>query len=132
MKKSIFILLMVTMISCRSNYKILVSHPSVADGEIHGYNLENFFENKKEIKNAKVKDFELLSKEINLIKDSLSKCTPLPYSGENFGIYKYVFVVSTDTLYSTSTFEGWRYGDKVCKYEKFSPILIEQVLKSSN
>lgn len=127
-------MLMVTMISCKSNYKIFVFYPNpnIGDSEIHGYNLEKFFENKKVIRKANIKDFKLLSEEIDLLKYSLNKCPPLPNSGEKFGVYKYAFVVSNDTLYSTSTFKGWRYRDKVCKYEKFSPILIEQILKSSN
>jgi hypothetical protein len=132
MKKIIFLsLVLILIVSCKTNYKILVSQPTLSDDEIHGYNLREFFKNKKDIRQVKIKDIEMLSREINLIKDSLNKIPALPDFGEKFGIYKYAFVISDDTLYSTSTFEGWRYENRVGKYEVFSSKLKAQIIKSS-
>lgn len=132
MKKKMFLsLALIIIVSCKSNYKIFVSQPTTSDDEIHGYNLIEFFNNKKDIRKVKIKDIEMLSREISLIKDSLNKIPALPDFGEKFGIYKYAFIILNDTLYSTSTFKGWRYENKVGKYELLSPILKTQILKSS-
>lgn len=132
MKKTAFIfLLLIILVSCRSNYKIFVSRPSSSFNEIHGYDLKKFFNSKNDIRKIKIKDEQLLSKEIGIIKDSLNKVPSLPDAGERFGIYKFAFIVSKDTLYSTSTLKGWRYQNKVGKYEIFSSMLRAEILKAS-
>ena len=117
--------------SCKSEYIAYVSKPKFGEDDIFAYKLEDFFNGKKRIKKLRISDYNLLKNELEKIKDTLNRSNPLPRGGEKFGMYKYAFIISKDTLYSDSTLKGWRYKKKVCLFEDISKELKEEILKKT-
>ena len=128
----ILIFAVLTLQSCRSDYIVYMSNPKLGADAIFAYRLEDFFNGKNRIKKLRISDFNLLKVELEKIKDTLNKVNPLPRGGEKFGIYKYAFIISTDTLYSNSTLKGWRYKKKVCLYENLNIKIKDDILNKTN
>lgn len=118
-------------LSCKSDYSIYMSKSKVGEDDIFAYKLGDFFNGRKTIKRIRIKDFDSLKVEFEKIKDKLIKSNPLPQGGEKFGMYKYVFIISDDTLYSDSTLKGWRYKKKVCLYEDLNIKIKNEILANS-
>jgi hypothetical protein len=129
MRKIILILIVVIVSSCKNGFTIYISNPKNYDEDIFGYELNEFFKNEREVKKIKFKNKYLLAKEILKIKEILNKSDLLPLRGERFGSYKYAFIINGDTLYSDSTLSGWRYKNKVCRYDSIDLVLKNEILK---
>jgi hypothetical protein len=132
MKKHIFLILFIFIFqSCKSDYNIYVSKPKLGEDDIFGYKLENFFNGRRKIKKIKITDLDLFKVEFEKIKDTLIKSNPLSRGGEKFGMYKYAFIYSNDTLYYDSTLKGWRYKKKVCLYENLNKKIKDEILNKT-
>lgn len=130
MKTNILIFLfgVLFITSCSSNYNVYVSKPESTDSDIFGYKLASFFDKNNSVQKTKIINHKLFEVEMGKVRDSLLKTEPLPLDGEKFGIYKFAFITTSDTLYSNSTLSGWRYKNKVGRYENISPILKTEIL----